>query len=53
MFEAGQSVIVTYPRYRDLITQLFLPKLDDIDVTNMLFQQDCVTCHTSRETIHC
>ena len=32
-------------------TQFFLPKLDDIDVADMWFQQDDATCHTANETI--
>ena len=48
--EAGQAATVNGARYRDTITQFFLPKLDDIDVANMQFQQD-VTCHTTNETI--
>ena len=40
--EAGQAVTVTGVRYRNMITQFFLPKLDDIDVANMWFQQDRV-----------
>ena len=38
-------------RYLDMITQFFLPKLDDIDVANMWFQQGSATCHTANETI--
>ena len=38
-------------RYRDTITQFFPPKLDDIDVADMWFQQDDATCHTADETI--
>ncbi|XP_018359883.1 PREDICTED: uncharacterized protein LOC108759083 [Trachymyrmex cornetzi] len=34
-----------------MITEFFLPKLDDIDVDDMWFQQDGATCHTARETI--
>ncbi|KAK9510942.1 hypothetical protein O3M35_005613 [Rhynocoris fuscipes] len=34
-----------------MITRFFLPKLDDIDVANMWFQQDGATCHTARETL--
>ena len=37
--EAGQVATVNVARYRDMITQFFLPKLDD-DVANMWFQQD-------------
>jgi len=33
--EVGQVVFVTGAQYRDMITQFFLPKLDDIDGVNM------------------
>ena len=33
--EVSQAVTVNSARYRDMITQFFLPKLDDIDVANM------------------
>ena len=35
----NQAATVNSARYRDMITQFFLPKLDD-DVANMWFQQD-------------
>ena len=35
--EADQAATVNGARYRDMITQFFLPKLDDIDVANMWF----------------
>ena len=35
--EAGQAATVNAARYLDMITQFFLPKLDNIDVTNMWF----------------
>ena len=49
--EAGQAATVNNARYRDMITQFFLPKLDDIGVANMWFQQDGATCHIANETI--
>lgn len=49
--ETGQAATVTGARYRDMITQFFLPKLNGIDVANMWFQQDGATCHTANETI--
>lgn len=49
--EAGQAVTVTGARYRDMITEFFLPKLDAIDVANMWFQQHGATRHTASETI--
>ena len=33
-----------------MITQFFLPKLDDINVANIWFQDDA-TCHRANETI--
>ncbi|KAG6797063.1 hypothetical protein HZU73_07603 [Apis mellifera caucasica] len=49
--EAGHAATVNGARYLDMITQFFLPKLDDIDVANMWFQQGNATCHTANETI--
>ena len=42
--EAGHAATVNGARYLDMITQFFLPKLDDIDVANMWFQD--ATCYT-------
>ena len=36
--ETGQAATVNGARYRDTITQFFLPKLNDIDVANTWFQ---------------
>ena len=50
--ETGQAATVNGARYRDMITQFFLPKLDD--VANIWFQLDpyhTATCHTANETI--
>ena len=49
--EAGQVATVNGARYRDMITQFFLSKLDNIYVTNMWLQQGEATCHTANETI--
>lgn len=38
-------------RYRVMITQVFLPTLDDIDVIGIWLQQAAATCHRNRETI--
>ncbi|XP_078032646.1 uncharacterized protein LOC144467630 [Augochlora pura] len=48
---AGQAITVNGARYRDMIIQFFVPKLQDMDVDGMWFQQDGTTCHTARETI--
>ena len=42
--ETGQAATVNGARYHDTITRFFLPKLDDIDVADMWFQQDDATC---------
>lgn len=48
---ADQAITVNGARYRDMIIQFFVPKLQDMDVDDMWFQQDGATCHTARETI--
>ncbi|GFT69960.1 hypothetical protein NPIL_525631 [Nephila pilipes] len=48
---AGQAVNVIGARYRDVLTQLFLPKFVDIEVDDSWFQLDEATCHTARATI--
>ncbi|EFN87925.1 hypothetical protein EAI_17175, partial [Harpegnathos saltator] len=49
---AGQAITVNGARYRDMIIQFFVSKLQDMDVDDMCFQQDDgATCHTARETI--
>ena len=48
--DADQAATVNGVRYRDMITQFFLPKLDDINVANIWFQDDA-TCHRANETI--
>lgn len=49
-FEDGQGATVTVngDRYRSMITDFFWPQLEDVDITNMWFQQDGATCHTAR-----
>ena len=37
--------------YHTMITDFFVPALDDNDVDNVWFQQDGATCHTSHATI--
>ena len=46
-----QQSAVSDARYRDLIIQFFLSKLDNIYVANMWLQQGEATCHTANETI--
>ncbi|CAK9813815.1 hypothetical protein ANTPLA_LOCUS7992 [Anthophora plagiata] len=49
---ADQTITVNGARYRDMIIQFFVPKLQDMNVDDMWFQQDGATCHIARETIH-
>ncbi|GFS76464.1 hypothetical protein TNCV_1620871 [Trichonephila clavipes] len=38
-------------RYRAMITNFFIPELNNHDVQELWFQQDRATCHTARATI--
>lgn len=38
-------------RYREMLTNFFVPKLQNMDLNSMWFQQDGATCHTARETV--
>ncbi|GFW65365.1 DUF4817 domain-containing protein [Trichonephila clavipes] len=38
-------------RYRAMITNFFIPQLNNNDVQELWFQQDGATCHTARATI--
>ena len=48
---AGQNVTVNGDRYRAMITDFFVPQLNNHDVQELWFQQDGATCHTARATI--
>ncbi|GFY30874.1 hypothetical protein TNCV_3120341 [Trichonephila clavipes] len=37
--------------YRAMITNFFIPELNNHDVQELWFQQDSATCHTARATI--
>ncbi|GFW23928.1 putative LOC100569746 [Trichonephila clavipes] len=45
------NVTVNGDRYRALITNFFIPELNNHDVQELSFQQDGATCHTARATI--
>ncbi|GFX51447.1 uncharacterized protein TNCV_3103801 [Trichonephila clavipes] len=49
--EDGHNVTVTGDRYRAMITNFFIPELNNHDVQELWFQQDGATCHTARATI--
>lgn len=46
---AGFSFIVNGARYRDMIIRLYKPKLQDMDVNDMWFQQDSTKYLAARE----
>ncbi|GFX07781.1 uncharacterized protein TNCV_4160501 [Trichonephila clavipes] len=49
--DEGHNVTVNGDRYRALITNFFIPELNNHDVQELWFQQDCATCHTARAAI--
>ncbi|GFX48126.1 putative DD41D transposase [Trichonephila clavipes] len=49
--DAGYNVTVKGDRYRTMITNFFIPQLNNHDVQELWFQQDGATCHTARATI--
>ncbi|GFW69385.1 uncharacterized protein TNCV_487341 [Trichonephila clavipes] len=49
--DEGHNVTINGDRYRAMITNLFIPELNNHDVQELWFQQDGATCHTARATI--
>ncbi|GFU55648.1 transposable element Tc3 transposase [Trichonephila clavipes] len=49
--DEGHNVTVNGDRYRAMITNFFIPELNNPDVQELWFQQDGATCHTARATI--
>ncbi|GFW88023.1 uncharacterized protein TNCV_216951 [Trichonephila clavipes] len=49
--DEGHNVTVNSDRYRAMITNFFIPELNNHDVQELWFQQDGATCHTARATI--
>ncbi|GFW71211.1 uncharacterized protein TNCV_536291 [Trichonephila clavipes] len=49
--DEGHNVTVNGDRYRAMITNFFIPELNNHDVLELWFQQDGATCHTARATI--
>ncbi|GFU61724.1 transposable element Tc3 transposase [Trichonephila clavipes] len=49
--DEGHTVTVNGDRYRAMITNFFIPELNNHDVQELWFQQDDATCHTARATI--
>ncbi|GFW27635.1 transposable element Tc3 transposase [Trichonephila clavipes] len=49
--DEGHNVTVNGDRYRAMITNFFIPELNNPDVQEVWFQQDGAACHTARATI--
>ncbi|GFX61151.1 putative DD41D transposase [Trichonephila clavipes] len=49
--DEGHNVTVNGDRYRAMITNFFIPELNNHGVQELWFQQDSATCHTARATI--
>ncbi|GFX30741.1 putative transposase [Trichonephila clavipes] len=49
--DEGHNVTVNGDRYRAMITNFFIPELNNHDVQELWFQQDGATCHTVRAPI--
>ncbi|GFU20053.1 transposable element Tc3 transposase [Trichonephila clavipes] len=50
--DEGHNVTVNGDWYRAMITNFFIPELNNHDVQELWFQQDGATCHTARATIN-
>ncbi|GFV83465.1 uncharacterized protein TNCV_982281 [Trichonephila clavipes] len=49
--DEGHNITVNGDRYRAMITNFFIPELNNHDVQELWFHQDNATCHTARATI--
>ncbi|GFU84287.1 putative DD41D transposase [Trichonephila clavipes] len=49
--DEGHNVTVNGDRYGTMITNFFIPELNNHDVQEPWFQQDGATCHTARAPI--
>ncbi|GFW62286.1 transposable element Tc3 transposase [Trichonephila clavipes] len=49
--DEGHNVTVNGDRYRAMITNFFIPELNNHDVQELWFQQDGAACHAARATI--
>ncbi|GFV46932.1 uncharacterized protein TNCV_1270501 [Trichonephila clavipes] len=49
--DEGHNVTVNGDWYRAMITNFFIPELNNHNVQELWFQQDCATCHSARATI--
>ena len=52
-FENEQAVVVTVNghRYRAMWNEFLFPKTEEVDISNIQFQQDGATCHIAEATL--
>ncbi|GFU41638.1 uncharacterized protein TNCV_2793211 [Trichonephila clavipes] len=50
--DEGHNITVNGDRYRAIITNFFIPELNNHHVQELWFQQDGATCHSACDTIH-
>ena len=48
--DTGHNVMVNRARYRLMLTDYFIPKMDDLELVDMIIQQDSTICHPTRDT---
>ncbi|XP_074036992.1 uncharacterized protein isoform X2 [Leptinotarsa decemlineata] len=47
----GRNVTVNGDCYRSMLTNFLLPKMEELNLVDMWFQQDGATCHTARDSM--
>ena len=47
----GEAVTVNDDRYRAMLNEFLFTKIEEEDIGNIWFQQDCATCHTAEATL--
>lgn len=50
--DGGEAITVNGDRYRTMITDFFWPRLNNMNMNDMWFQQDGATCHTADATMN-
>ena len=48
---ANRNITVNGERYREMLSKFLLPKVQELNLHNMRFQQEGATCHTARLTM--
>ena len=49
--EHEETVTVNGDRYRAMLNEFLLTKIEEVDIGNICFQQDGATCHTAETTL--